>query len=185
MSLKVGLDAGHGMNNSGPGYDSGAVSGGYSEAALVLAMALTGRFILRREGIEVFLTRDDERDATPVSKRDDRAKAAGCHRFISLHLDWSSKPSVSGTMTLYRDAGDRGWAKFVHQAALEAFELPDRGIKTESASQHDRLAVLDFGPPACLVEFGFISCETDRERIRDRDRRVRFWEAIAAGLKGK
>jgi N-acetylmuramoyl-L-alanine amidase len=42
----------------------------------------------------------------------------------------------------------------------------DRGIKTEGASQHSRLAVLNF-PRAVLIELGFIDHPSDRARMTD------------------
>ena len=162
-------------------YDPGAGGGGLWEADIALQWALSGRWVLNNQGIATFLTRDDDRDVTPVALRDDQAAAARCSHFISIHCNAAS-PNAHGTETFYRDANDRPWALNVQQAALKSMGLRDRGIKLESQSQHARLAVLNFAPPACLLELGFITNKHDRAMMVTRECRIAFWEAIAEAL---
>lgn len=180
--MRLAIDPGHGYANRRPGvYDPGAGSGGITEAEITLAWSLTGRWLLSQAGFDVWLTRDDDRDPTSVSTRDDRAEQAGCDKFLSLHCN-SAGATATGTETFYRDSADRAWAHVVQAAALGALGLRDRGLKTESQSQHSRLAVFDFDGPACLLELGFISNTLDRRRMLDRDRRIAFWTLLAAAL---
>lgn len=180
--MKLCVDPGHGFANRRPGvYDSGAVGGGVEEADIVLQWALSGKWILGNIAIPVWLTRDDDSDPTPVGTRDDRAEQAGCGRFLSLHCN-SAGSSATGTETFYRDAADKAWAQTVQNAALHALGLRDRGLKTEGASQQSRLAVFDFDGPACLLELGFISNASDRRKMLERDRRIRFWQKMAESL---
>lgn len=182
--MRIAIDPGHGFANRRPGlYDPGACAGNVCEADIVLAWALSGKWILNQYGIATWLTRDDDSDPTPVSTRDDRAEQAGCNRLLSLHCN-SAGSAASGTETYFRDAADRSWANLCQNAALSALGLRNRGLKTESQSQHSRLAVFDFNGPACLVELGFISNPSDRRRMLDRDCRIRFWTAVAEGLLG-
>lgn len=179
---KLGIDPGHGSSNIRPGvYDPGAVSGSHSEAAYVLQLGLTGKWVLNNAGIAVYMTRDDDSDVTPISTRDDKAEAAGCTHFISLHMNAASL-TATGTETFYRDSTDKAWAQIVQDAALEAFGLRDRGLKHESETRHGRLAVLGFDGPACLLEAGFITNMGDRNRINERERRIKFWTIIAEAL---
>lgn len=181
--MRIAIDAGHGMGNRKQGvYDPGAVSAGVAEADITLLWALAGKHILTQRGISVWLTRDDATDYTPVGTRDDRAEAAGCTHFLSLHCN-AAGPTARGTETFYRDAADRAWAAVAQKAALRALGLRDRGLKLESASQHSRLAVFDFDGPACLVELGFITNPADRIAMLVRDNRILFWQAIADVLK--
>lgn len=182
--MKIAIDPGHGMSNRKSGlYDPGAVAFGVAEADIALAWALTGKWMLTQAGIGVWLTRDDDSDPTPVSSRDDRAEAAGCDRFLSIHCN-SAGPEATGTETFYRDPADRIWATVVQQGALRALGLRNRGLKTEEQSQHSRLAVFDFDGPACLLELGFIDNPTDRARMQDRNRRIEFWQHIIEAVKG-
>ncbi|MGC4043505.1 MAG: N-acetylmuramoyl-L-alanine amidase [Armatimonas sp.] len=187
--MKLCIDPGHGNSNRKSGvYDPGAEYGKDTEAAIVLEWALTGKWIAKERGIPVFLTRDDDSDPTPVSTRDDRAEQAGCTHFLSLHCNAASG-SAHGTETYYRDSQDKAFAQKIQQAALKALELRDRGLKTESDSQHTRLAVLDFKGPASLLELGFIDANAeiapDRGRLKDRNRRITFWNTLFDVLEGK
>lgn len=158
------------MGNRADGiYDPGAVGGGVAEADIALAFALTIKHVFHNAGIEVYLTRDDSSDVTPVGKRDNKATAAGCTHFLSLHCN-AGPIGATGTETFYRD--DLKFASRVQSAALRALGLRDRGVKKETASQHKRLAVLDFAGDACLLELGFISNPADRKLLGSRDVRV-------------
>lgn len=173
---KLCIDPGHGFGNRAVGsYDPGAVAGGASEADIVLAFALTIKHVFREAGIEVFLTRDDASDVTPVGQRDNKAKAAGCTHFLSLHCN-AGTAGATGTETFFRD--DSKWAKTVQSVAIRALGLRDRGVKNESASQHNRLAVMDFDGEACLLEIGFITNVNDRRLMQLRDSRVALATAL-------
>lgn len=183
-NFRLAIDPGHGLGNRKPGvYDGGAESHGVHEADVVLAFALTIKFIFKAAGFDVFLTRDEASDVTPVSKRDDMAKAAGCTHFISLHLN---EGGGTGTETFYRGNEDHAWAELVNGAALRAFGLWNRGLKAEHQSQHSSLAVLDFKGPGCLCELGFVDANKDRFILTDREYRIKFanellrlWQSIA------
>lgn len=183
--MKVCLDAGHGNGNTKSGkYDSGAVSAGVAEADVTLAWCLTGKWIARQLGIDVFLTRDDDRDDTPVGKRDDQAEAAGCTHFIAVHCNSSPSSSAAGCESFYRDGKDKSLAELALDCCSRAMGTSKRGVKTEGQSQHSRLAVFDFHGPATLLEIGFVTNPTERARMQSRDVRVRFWFEFFKALRG-
>lgn len=184
--MKIAIDPGHGNSNRSEGrYDPGAVAAGVEEADVALQWALTGKWILEREfGLSVWLTRDDDSDPAPVGQRDDRAEAAGCSHFVSLHCNAADTSAATGTETFWRDAADKPFAQAVQDAAVAAMGRADRGLKKESQSQHSRLAVLDFGGPSCLLEIGFVTNAIDRARMLERERRVSFWRAVGRHLTG-
>jgi N-acetylmuramoyl-L-alanine amidase len=183
MNIKLALDAGHGMGNRNPNsFDPGAVSAGFKESDIALQWCVSGEFLLEPKGIEVFLTRDDAMTNTPVSKRDDIAKSAGCNRFISIHCN-AATGTATGVEAFYRDSADKAFAEIVLDCLVKATGLKNRGLKSEGASQHSRLAILDFGPPACLIEIGFIDNPKDRAVITSRETRVKFFELLGEKLK--
>ncbi len=184
--MRIALDAGHGWENrNANSYDSGAVGGGIHEADIALAWALTGKWVLEREGIETFLTRDSDTDSAPLGSRDELAKAAGCTHYLSLHCN-AAGASVRGTETIYRDQADMKFAAMVQAAALDALGTRDRKIKQESSIIRDnrplRLSVLDFKGAACLLEIGFISNASDRALMLSRANRIKFFERLLAYL---
>jgi N-acetylmuramoyl-L-alanine amidase len=173
--MKLCIDPGHGFGNIGNRYDPGAVAAGVTEADIVLAWALTIKHVFRQAGVEVFLTRDDASDVTPVGSRDDKANAAGCTHFLSLHCN-AGPILATGTETLYRD--DTDWALKVQTVALETLKLRNRGIKHESVTRHGRLSVMSFRGKACLLELGFISNPGDRKKLGDRNMRIAFAQEL-------
>lgn len=171
------------MSNRSAGvYDPGACDGGVSEADVALQWALTLKWVCAKNGIAVYMTRDDDRDPDPVGSRDDRAERAGCTHFLSIHLNSSSDPVARGTETFYRDSKDKAFAAIVQASCLKATGFRDRGLKSESDSQHTRLAVFDFDGPACLLETGFVSSPADRKVLLSRDTRIAFAEALVKAL---
>ena len=180
--VKLAIDAGHGMGNRSAGvYDSGATAAGVTEASIVLFVALTVGYVMKQVSIPVWYTRTNGADPDPVSSRAARAAAAGCTHFLSLHCNCADG-RATGTETFYRDAFDQPFAAACQLSALDAFGLRDRGLKLESESQHTRLAVLGFGPPACLVELGFIDNPIDRAAMLDRENRIQFAYSVRDNL---
>lgn len=126
--MKLCIDPGHGMSNRTPGvYDPGAVvrfptgSGAApieeSEAAIVLQIGLTLKWVCGDYGMPFWMTRLDDRADAVLGKRDERAKRECCTHFLSLHCNAGGG---SGTETYYRDARDRAFADVVHRCAIEA-----------------------------------------------------------------
>lgn len=185
--MKLAIDPGHGYANIRPGvYDPGACSSGVTEADIALQWALTLRWVAAQLGLPTWMTRDDDSDATPVGSRDDRAELAGCSHFLSLHCNaasWTARGSALGSEAYYRDAADKPFAESVLLATVSAMKTKDRGVKTESQSQHPRLAVLGFKGPATLLEIGFITNEHDREQMLRRDVRVAWAKAVVGLLR--
>ncbi len=181
--MKLAIDPGHGNANKAAGqYDPGACAGGVAEADVTLAWALTGKWVLGRAGVLVWLTRDDDKDPDPVSTRDDRAESARCTHFLSLHAN-AGPVRVTGVETFYRDEADLRFARRVHVAMLAATGLPDRGIRNERETQVGRLAVMGFDGPCALVEIGYLTNKRDRQVMLSRDVRLAFWQALAPALK--
>lgn len=91
--LRVVLDPGHG------GFDPGAQVGAISEAAVMLGFAQELAATLRGRGIEVVLTREDDR-FIPLERRTTIARAKQADLFISLHADALPAGEAAGA-TIY------------------------------------------------------------------------------------
>ncbi|SEN41777.1 N-acetylmuramoyl-L-alanine amidase [Paracoccus alcaliphilus] len=92
-ALTVVLDPGHG------GFDPGAQAEGHREADLVLAYALDLRGALQARGIEVHLTRSDDRFVS-LESRMTIARDAGADLLLSLHADALPQGQAAGA-TVY------------------------------------------------------------------------------------
>lgn len=181
--MKICVDAGHGMSNKKFGvFDSGAThpENGilFIEADIALRYALSLRNAFTEAGISVFMTRDDQQDHAPVSKRAANAKAAGCDVFISFHLNDAETDIANGTETLFNDSEDKAFAQKIQSALVKALGLKDRSIK-----QRTDLAVLKFKGTAILIELGFIANDKDRDTLLDPLNRSKVCAAIVATTK--
>lgn len=95
--LLVVLDPGHG------GIDPGAQVGDVSEATLMLGFAREFAAVLRDRGIQVVLTREDDR-FVPLEARTSVARAKGADLFISLHADALPAGEAAGAAVYTWDA---------------------------------------------------------------------------------
>lgn len=167
------------MSNRQPGiYDPGAThtENGYKyeEASIALSYALTLKDVLRASHIDVFLTRDDADDHTPVGARAKSAKDAGCEKLVSLHLNDFDDDSANGIEVLYGDNKSKAWAQELQNALVTVTSLKDRNIK-----HRPDLAVLKFEGPAALIELGFIANDKDRAALLNSQMRDAICHAIA------
>jgi N-acetylmuramoyl-L-alanine amidase len=180
--MKVCIDPGHGMSNRQKNiYDSGAThteqSLKYEEATIALRYGMTLKDVLRMKKIDVFMTRDDATDHTPVGLRADMAQKAGCDTFVSLHLNDFDDDSANGIEVLYGDDTDKALAQKLQDALVKTTKLRDRKIKKRTD-----LAVLKFKGRAVLIELGFIANDKDRETLLNAQMRDAICQTIAANI---
>jgi N-acetylmuramoyl-L-alanine amidase len=172
------IDIGHGMGNKrAEVFDPGAVSNGIREADIALAWGNEIRAILRARKIPVIRTRVDNLDPAPIGQRARIAKDYGGTIMLSLHCNASSG-TASGTETFYRGDSNKAFAMRLNQAVASAIGTRNRGSKTESQSQHKRLAVMSF-QPCFLIEIGFIDNAGDRAKMLDPEKRKLACAALA------
>ena len=101
---KVVLDPGHG------GIDPGAIGpGGIREKDVTLAIAQKVAVSLYRSGVDVVLTRDDDRLVT-LEERTARANASGADLFLSIHCNASEGHSRKGVETYVLDTSSNDMA---------------------------------------------------------------------------
>lgn len=177
--MKVCIDPGHGMSNRQTGiFDPGAVhiENGFHfrEADIALRYGLALKDVFRARRIDVFMTRDDATDHTPVGRRAAMAKAAGCDVLISLHLNDFDDDSSNGLEVLFRDGQSKPLAQKLQDALVKLTKMRDRKIR-----QRTDLAVLKFKGIAALIELGFIANDGDREKLLDAQLRDRIVHTIA------
>jgi N-acetylmuramoyl-L-alanine amidase len=183
--MKICIDPGHGMSNRSPGvFDPGCTHTEgtilFRESDIVLKYGLTLKDILRARGLEVFMSRDDDTDPTPVERRAKNAKDAGCEKFVSIHVNAAEVEQANGLEVLYNDTSapaNKVLADKMQKALIKVTKLKDRGAKLRTD-----LAVLKFKGPAVLVELGFIANDKDRETFLDPLIREQVCTAIADTL---
>lgn len=183
--LTIILDPGHGMGNRKPGvYDPGATvrvgKVDVTEAGIVMDWANELKVQLETLGHKVIRTRINASDVCPIGERVSIAHKYGGNALISLHCN-AANGQAHGTETFYRSEKNAALARACNAAIVEALGTKDRGIKTEAASQHARLAVLNF-PAACLIELGFIDHAQDRAKLTDQQLMLLACQGLADAI---
>ena len=169
---RVIIDPGHG------GDDPGTIGiGGFREKDLVLPISLDVAEILRKQEIDVIMTRDTD-NFISLQGRTDLANDIDADLFVSIHANAInlSRPDVNGLETYYYKSGRR-LAEVIHWSILNGVEIDNRGIRRA------RFYVLRHSTmPAVLVEVGFLTGEVDARRLKDPNHRRQMAEAIARGI---
>ena len=166
MKKVIILDPGHGLSNKRAGaFDPGAVSNGVRESDVAMAWCNELRSILLLAGHKVVRTRTHDADPAPVGKRANIAKEYGGDIMLSIHCN-AANGEANGTETFYRGLENKPKAEQITLGVCNALGTRNRGAKTESQSQHARLAVMSF-QPCFLLEIGFIDNSADRARMLD------------------
>jgi N-acetylmuramoyl-L-alanine amidase len=187
----VVIDPGHG------GHDCGAL--GVNNVCEKIVTLDVGRSLfcrLKELGYDVRMTRDDD-IFVPLDERTSCANVVHqADLFISLHVNNSPKPHVTGIETFCtqgdvflpelswssnKDAGSRRLAQMVQQAVLEScsqkYPVENRGVK-RSASH------VMFGTemPAVLIELGFNSNALEAARLVTDEYQESLADAIASAV---
>ena len=91
---RIVIDAGHG------GHDPGAKVSGLTEADLVLDVSERLAKLLRKQGVDVVLTRDDD-TFVALEERTAIANRASADLFLSIHANASPNPAARGIETYF------------------------------------------------------------------------------------
>jgi N-acetylmuramoyl-L-alanine amidase len=167
---KVVLDAGHG------GKDVGAINGKTYEKDINLAVALLVEKYLKESGIRVVQTRSTD-EFISLKRRVEITNAQNPDVFVSVHVNSSEKPSISGVETHWFTPLSNDFAKDIHRHISSNLATPDRGIfKSMFYVIHHSLM------PAILVEIGFISNEKEKYQMLTAQRKDDTARSISNGI---
>jgi len=173
--LKVCIDPGHG------GGDPGAMGvNGRPEKETNLRVALFVEQDLKRRGIEVLMTRRDDRDVG-LSERCQMANRWGADIFVSLHADAAGGPSAKGHHAIHSihsqpgKGGNKLARLIVDQVTLATGQQPlprgDGGVWTRESKNHpgvDYYAVIrETDMSAVILERGFLTNPEDASLLFD------------------
>ncbi|MEM7590008.1 MAG: N-acetylmuramoyl-L-alanine amidase [Cyanobacteria bacterium P01_A01_bin.83] len=169
---RVIIDPGHG------GKDPGTIGiAGFQEKDVVLPISMDVAQILRKQNIEVIMTRETD-NFISLEGRTNLANDVDADLFVSIHANAInlSRPDVNGLETYYYKSGRR-LAEVIHYSILNGVNIDNRGIRRA------RFYVLRHSTmPAVLVEVGFLTGAVDSSRLKDPNHRRQMAEAIARGI---
>lgn len=159
------ISAGHHFQQPKP--DPGAVATHdgkeYKEAELAADLEARVCKILNSKGVKYITDRNDETLGQYIS----RIKPGSGSVVCEIHFN-AATPAATGTETLVKTAAStHEWdmAKELSDGTAKILGIANRGVKTESQSQHKRLAILNTGAGiSALTEVCFISNRQDMMR---------------------
>ncbi len=176
-SKKIAIDPGHG------GEDLGSTRQGLYEKNANLAIALYLKKELEDAGYEVLMIRDAdvdvENNTRPVTAIEHKADL-----YVSIHLNSldGDSDATQGAEVWYADLRNDGsdkLAQYVVDELTKVIDTRNRGIKLSN-----KLIVLKNPDmmPACLVECGFITSETERAKLFNPEYQQKIAKGIANGI---
>jgi len=177
VSKKVAIDPGHGGD-----IDLGSVRNGLHEKNANLAIALFLKEELISRGYEVFMIRETD-EAVENKERPAMALESGADIYVSVHLNSLDEDSdaTRGTEVWYSDLKNEEsstLAQYVVDELTAVTGSRNRGIKLGN----NLTVLLRNELPACLVECGFMSSETERTLLFDPEYQKKIANGIANGI---
>ncbi|ARV59487.1 cell wall hydrolase [Nostocales cyanobacterium HT-58-2] len=178
---RIFISAAHGGKEAG-GIDPGSIAGGTTEAKEMILLRDLIVTELRGRSFEVLAVPDDLSAQQTIAWINSRARQKDIA--LEIHADAASSPSVRGAGIFYIANNDerRTHAELLLVGLLRRVpQLPNRGIKPDSASGLGRLAFCrQTAIASLLMQVGFISSPDDRNLLQTRRRD--FALGIADGL---
>jgi N-acetylmuramoyl-L-alanine amidase len=173
------VDAGHG------GVDGGARAGTVQEKQLTLRIASELSERLKQAGATVIMTRKTD-VAVALDRRAAVANSNKADLFVSVHINSSARPTVSGSMTFFHgpNAMKELLARCIQTEIAKIDGIPSIGVKSDKTIYKSGFAVLRQSKmPGVLLELGFINHPNDRARMVKPDYASKVATAVVTGLK--
>ena len=167
---KIVIDPGHG------GEDCGALRGSITEKAITLDVSKRVRDILVKQGYEVHMTREVDKTVS-LQDRVEFSENLNPDIFVSIHVNSSEKPAITGLETHYYHQESLSLAQTVHAAMVSNINSNNRGLFKSKF-----YVINHTTSPAILVEIGFISNEGERAELISEKRKQATAKAIAEGI---
>lgn len=166
----VVIDPGHG------GSDYGAIRAGINEKDINLDISKRVQSILMNKGVVVYMTRNSDET---VSLQDRTIFCANNSPglFVSIHVNSSVKPEITGLETHYYHENSIELAQTVHADIVSSVKSKDRGLFKSKFYVINHTEV-----PAILCEIGFMSNDAERAELVSEERKDQTAQAIANGI---
>ena len=164
------IDAGHG------GKDTGAIGGGKNEKDITLDVSKRIESLLKQKGYDVKMTRTDDTYLS-LQERVDISEEFCPDIFVSIHVNSSVRPEITGIETHYYHQESMELAQTVHASFASSVQSPNRGLFKSKF-----YVINHTTSPAILVEIGFISNADERNQLIGEKRKQATAKAIADGI---
>lgn len=167
---RVVIDAGHG------GTDHGAIRDNTSEKDITLDVSKKVEDLLKKQGYAVLMTRPNDAFVS-LADRVAMAEQFNPDIFVSIHVNSSVRPEITGIETHYYHQESLNLAQTVHSSLASAIQSKNRGLFKSKF-----YVINHTTSPAILVEIGFISNDNERAQLVSEKRKQATAKAIAEGV---
>lgn len=166
QNVVIMLDPGHGMGNTRNGlYDPGAVKNKIYESNLVLKQAKIVRDKLTERGIQVRLTREDEKTNTSLADRVKLANESDSDFYVSFHINSFTDPSAKGVRVYFYPGSSEGeeLGRSVQDNLVKTLteKVQEFNQDYEGLRPGNFHVIRNTRMPSILVESGFIANPRD------------------------
>lgn len=178
MSVKIALDAGHGLNTVGKQTPDGIKEWSLNDKVRDKIVAFLSDY-----DCEIIHTDNDEGVTDEsLAYRLNKYLSAGADVFVSLHHNafkgtWNGVKGVEVYVDKNHTEADMRLAKCIFERLVEYTGLVGRGIKSENFAVINQNKI-----PAVLVEGGFMDGESDYKVITSEEGQLSYAKAVADGL---
>ena len=134
------------------------------------------RDILTKKGYTVEMTREAD-ETVSLQDRVAFSESKNPDIFVSIHVNSSEKPEITGIETHYYHQESLSLAQTVHAALASNINSKNRGLFKSKF-----YVINHTTSPAILVEIGFISNASERAELVSEKRKQATAKAIAEGV---
>lgn len=167
------IDAGHG------GTDEGAKVGSCIEKKIALKLSQIVKQMLELRGYQVRMTRNKD-EFISLPKRVELSQVVKAKLFLSFHCNSSPNPDAHGIEIFYHDSKDGFKQKSSKRLASVALHhvLQHTGAHSRGVKRGNFHVIRETNMPAILVEIGFLTNSSEREKLKE----LTYLEKIAQGI---
>lgn len=166
----VVIDAGHG------GTDYGAIRNEINEKDITLDVAKRVEALLKKQGYMVTMTRANDIYVS-LADRVAISESSAPDIFVSIHVNSSTKPEITGIETHYYHQESLNLAQTVHASIASAIKSNNRGLFKSKFYVINHTTA-----PAILIEIGFISNDAERAELVSDKRKQNTAKSIVEGI---
>ncbi len=167
---RVVIDAGHG------GTDCGAIRNGINEKDITLDVSKRVEALLKKQGYQVTMTRTNDIYVS-LADRVSISETNAPDIFVSIHVNSSTKPEITGIETHYYHQESLNLAQTVHSSLASKIQSNNRGLFKSKFYVINHTTA-----PAILIEIGFISNDNERAQLVSEKRKQDTAKAIVEGI---
>lgn len=161
---------------------------GVPEYELTLAVSMQLQEELKTRGYEVIMTREDNDTAVSNVERAQIAAENGAQILVRIHADGSEDNSANGAMTMIPSA-DNPYVGQLHEESSRLGEeiinayCQATGIKNNGVRLYDNMTGINWSTvPVTILEMGFMTNQSDDERMQDPETQKNMVQGIADGI---